>query len=433
MAQWSFQLLFVTLIIVRMSSGLNWKGGSAKGRGPKAVLRARIDLPELASSVGRSAKLGLASLGVMGGLAGALSVPSPAVAADTAKVGTCLLKECQAELAECVLNPKCLANVICLNTCNDRPDEAECQIKCGDNFENDVVGKFNACAVSAKKCVPQKQDDGSYPLPAPEGMVKKFDTTMWNGRWYISAGLNKAFDIFDCQVHFFTSPYPGKFYAKLFWRINEPDGEFFTKNAIQRFIQDKENPAHLINHDNEYLHYKDDWYVLDFDDDKDNGFVLVYYRGSNDAWDGYGGAFLYTRKPTVSPSLEPRLAETMERSGLAYKWSDFTKTDNSCKQLEDSPTVLRERYASKIAIATEKQLQEQAVLARNAAVNTVVTDEKIAEKAVGKLEKDLERFLLEVEKEVEKDVEAVEKEVEKDVVAVEKEVERDFFSIFKAK
>lgn len=43
-------------------------------------------------------------------------------------------------------------------------------------------------------------------------------------RWYISAGLNKIFDTFDCQVHFFTSPYPGKFYAKLFWRINEPDG-----------------------------------------------------------------------------------------------------------------------------------------------------------------------------------------------------------------
>ena len=373
----------------------------------------------------RSAKLGLASLGIMGGLAGGLAMPSPALGADSAKVGACLLRECQAELAECVLNPKCLANVICLNTCNDRPDESECQIKCGDNFENDVVGKFNACAVSAKKCVPQKQDDGSFPLPAPESMVKKFDTTMWNGRWYISAGLNKAFDIFDCQVHFFTSPYPGKFYAKLFWRVDEPDGEFFTKNALQRFVQDKENPAHLVNHDNEYLHYKDDWYVLDYDDDKDNGFVLVYYRGSNDAWDGYGGAFLYTRKPTVSPELEPRLTEAMERTGLKYKWSDFTKTDNTCKQQEQSNTVLRERYATKIAIATEKQLQEQAILARNAAVNTVVTDEKIAEKAAVKLEKELEKFLIEIEKEVEKDAVLLEKEVEKDVVSIEKEVEKD--------
>lgn len=159
-------------------------------------------------------------------------------AADTVKVGKCLLNNCQKELAQCILNPKCFANVICLNTCNGRSDEGECQIKCGDTFENDVVGVFNNCAVSQKKCVPQKQDEGEWPLPAAASMVKSFDTSIWNGRWYITAGLNKAFDIFDCQVHFFTSPSKGKFYAKLFWRVNEPDGEFFTKDAVQRFIQD---------------------------------------------------------------------------------------------------------------------------------------------------------------------------------------------------
>ena len=205
----------------------------------------------------------------------------PAHAADTVKIGKCLLTNCQKELAQCLLNPKCFANVICLNTCNNRPDEAQCQIKCGDLFENDVVGVFNSCAVSQKKCVPQKQSDGSYPLPDTKSMVKSFDTSVFTGKWYISAGLNKIFDTFDCQVHFFTSPSPGKFYAKLFWRIQEPDGEVFTKNAVQKFVQDKQNPAHLINHDNDYLHYKDDWYVLDYE--KDN-FVLVYYMGSNDAW-----------------------------------------------------------------------------------------------------------------------------------------------------
>ena len=155
-------------------------------------------------------------------------------AADTVAVGKCLLQSCQKELAQCVLNPKCLANVICLNSCNGRKDESACQIKCGDLFENDVVGVFNSCAVSQKRCVPQKQSEGEYPLPSPSSMVKKFDTSIWNGKWYITAGLNKIFDIFDCQVHFFTSPSPGKFYAKLFWRITEPDGEFFTKDAIQR-------------------------------------------------------------------------------------------------------------------------------------------------------------------------------------------------------
>lgn len=36
----------------------------------------------------------------------------------------------------------------------------------------------------------------------------------------------------------------------------------------------------------------DDWYVLD---SEPNSFVLVVYRGSNDAWDGYGGGTLYTK------------------------------------------------------------------------------------------------------------------------------------------
>ena len=91
---------------------------------------------------------------------------SPAQAADTVAVGKCLIKNCQKELAQCILNPKCLANVICLNTCNGKADEPACQIKCGDLFENDVVGTFNSCAVSQKKCVPQKQNEGEYPLPA---------------------------------------------------------------------------------------------------------------------------------------------------------------------------------------------------------------------------------------------------------------------------
>jgi len=149
------------------------------------------------------AGVGIASATIFGGM-------NPTLAADTAAVGKCLLTNCQKELATCILNPKCFANVICLNTCNGRSDESECQIKCGDYFENDVVGKFNDCAVSQKKCVPQKQDEGKYPIPPIEAQVNKFDTGIWNGRWYITAGLNQAFDTFDCQVHFFTSPYPGK-------------------------------------------------------------------------------------------------------------------------------------------------------------------------------------------------------------------------------
>ncbi len=123
------------------------------------------------------------------------SNPLPAMATDSGAIVGCLFSKCQLPLAKCIANPKCLANVVCINTCNGRDDEIECQIKCGDLFENEVVGEFNKCVVSDMGCVPQKPDEGLYPVPAPEAVVEKFDTKLWNGKWYITSGQNELFDV----------------------------------------------------------------------------------------------------------------------------------------------------------------------------------------------------------------------------------------------
>jgi violaxanthin de-epoxidase len=196
----------------------------------------------------------------LGTLFNPVAFTQPAYASsDPSQIVGCLVQKCPVSLGKCILNPICLANVACINTCNNRPDEIECQIKCGDTFDNSVIGEFNKCAVSDMSCVPQKPDDGSYPEPSAQQVVDKFDTKLFQGRWYISAGQNELFDTFPCQVHFFSNTGPGKFVGKLNWRIEEPDGEFFVRDALQAFVQDKEMPGHLLNHDNEYLHYKDDW------------------------------------------------------------------------------------------------------------------------------------------------------------------------------
>jgi len=356
------------------------------------------------------------------------SVPS-ANAADGKAIGLCLFKKCQIPLAKCITNPNCLANVICINTCNGKADESGCQIECGNIFENDVVGEFNKCAVSDMTCVPQKPDDGSYPVPSKDKLVQKFDTKLWNGRWYITAGQNKLFDTFPCQVHFFEETAPGKFFGKLNWRIEEPDGEFFTRDAVQEFVQDPENPAHLINHDNDYLHYEDDWYIVDYaEDDNKEGvppFAFVYYRGANDAWIGYGGAVVYTRDNALPESLLPRLREAAKKVNFDFD-KDFDINDNSCKVMDKGEqVVLREKFAGKMAIQTEKQLQQQAVMARTAAVNEVTSVEKTAEKALVQFEQELAKDVVGVEQELVKDVVAVEKEIVKDVVKVEKEIVKD--------
>uniref|UniRef100_A0A7S1UXP5 VDE lipocalin domain-containing protein n=1 Tax=Grammatophora oceanica TaxID=210454 RepID=A0A7S1UXP5_9STRA len=334
------------------------------------------------------------------------AAPPPAMAADGAQIATCLFKKCQLPLAKCIANPKCLANVICINTCNDKEDETGCQIQCGDLFENDVVGEFNKCAVSDMDCVPRKLDDGSYPIPSEGNLVSKFDTSFFNGRLYITAGQNPLFDIFPCQVHFFTETKPGTFFGKLNWRIEEPDGEFFSREALQRFVQDPAEPAHLLNHDNEYLHYQDDWYIVDAAYDKNPEgvppFAFVYYRGSNDAWDGYGGAVVYTRAAKLPTSLIPRLRTAAAKVGMDFD-KDFALTDNTCPvQSTEEKLLLRERFAGNVALQTEKQAQALATRVRGTASNGAKAQKLFIESQLGDAGKAFEELsdsVLEFERE----------------------------------
>jgi hypothetical protein len=170
-------------------------------------MRLPVDLrvPALAASNAMSGML--CGLLVMG----ATVVMPPAVEAKTdgAAIGKCLFKSCQLPLARCVTDPTCAANLLCIQTCNDRDDEGDCQIRCGDAFTNDVVADFTKwwalaatqprrrgrawpraaavqpawrcsslaraarSAVSDKSCVPQRQDDGSWPVPQSSALVKE--------------------------------------------------------------------------------------------------------------------------------------------------------------------------------------------------------------------------------------------------------------------
>lgn len=322
-------------------------------------------------------------------------VISSAEAVDALKTCTCLLKECRVELAKCIANPSCAANVACLQTCNNRPDETDCQIKCGDLFENSVVDEFNECAVSRKKCVPQKSDVGEFPVPDPGVLVKRFNISDFNGKWYISSGLNPTFDTFDCQLHEFHVE-DGKLIGNLSWRISTPDGGFFTRSAVQRFVQDPTQPGVLYNHDNEFLHYQDDWYILSSKiENQPDDYVFVYYRGRNDAWDGYGGAFLYTRSKTVPENIVPELEKATRSVGRDF--SQFIRTNNTCGP--EPPLVER----------LEKKVEE----GERTIIREVEEIEEQVEK-VGKTELTLLQRLVEGFKELQKDEENFLRELSKD-------------------
>jgi len=246
----------------------------------------------------------------------------------------------------------------------------------------------------------------SLPPPyPPQVVVSEFPTSFFNGKYYITAGQNALFDIFPCQVHFFTETSPGKFFGKLNWRIEEPDGEEFNREAVQEFVQDKRLGGHMMNYDNEYLHYKDDWWIIDYEPDggKEPPFVFVYYRGSNDAWDGYGGAFVYTRDSKFPESLRPRMEAAARKVGFDFN-KDFKLTDNSCPvQSESEKILLREKFLSKGALLGEKSLVDEVVRVRGSASNGVKAQRiffsnegEVARKAVEKLGGQVEKFVEEV-------------------------------------
>ncbi|KAK9292128.1 hypothetical protein L1049_020086 [Liquidambar formosana] len=343
---------------------------------------------------------------VAGVLAWAFLVIPSADAVDALKTCSCLLKECRVELAKCIANPSCAANVACLQTCNNRPDETECQIKCGDLFENNVVDQFNECAVSRKKCVPRKSDVGEFPVPDPAVLVKNFNIRDFNGKWFITSGLNPTFDTFDCQLHEFHTE-STKLVGNLSWRIRTPDGAFFTRSAVQKFVQDQAQPGILYNHDNEYLHYQDDWYILSSKiENKQDDYVFVYYRGRNDAWDGYGGAVVYTRSAVLPESIVPELEKAAKSIGRDF--NQFIRTDNTCGP--EPPLVER----------LEKTVEE----GERTIIREVEEIEEEVEK-VGKTEMTLFQRLIEGFKELQQDEENFIRELSKEEMDVLNELKME--------
>ena len=57
-------------------------------------------------------------------------------------------------------------------------------------------------------------------------------------------------------------------------------------------LQDPEKPGYLRNDKNDFLNYTDDWYIIGY---KPDAYAVIYYRGNNDAWEGYGGLTVYSR------------------------------------------------------------------------------------------------------------------------------------------
>lgn len=114
--------------------------------------------------------------------------------------------------------------------------EGACQTRCMDLYQSPVLDAFTDCTLTEKRCYPQLKADVRYPpftnrdrtrlwqddlvaVASPKRqaaatasssssssnalLVQKL-RQLFDGRWYIAAGLNPTFDTFDCQTHDFV-------------------------------------------------------------------------------------------------------------------------------------------------------------------------------------------------------------------------------------
>lgn len=113
-------------------------------------------------------------------------------------------------------------------------------------------------------------------------------------------------------------------------------------------------------------------------ENKPDDYIFVYYRGRNDAWDGYGGSVLYTRSSTLPESIIPRLQKAAQSVGRNF--DTFIRTDNTCGP--EPPLVER---LEKTAVEGERFLVKEAEESEKFIVKEAEEIEKEVEKEAGKV------------------------------------------------
>eukprot|EP00887_Chlorella_sp_A99_P004962 scaffold4.g4962.t1 len=276
-----------------------------------------------------------------------------------------------------------------------------------------------------------------YPVPPESALDKEFDLSNFQGRWYITAGLNPLFDTFDCQAHYFASPEPGKLYAKINWRIPRGPIDFIERSTMQRFVQVPSNPALLLNHDNEFLHYQDDWYILA---SKPDEYVFIYYRGQNDAWKGYGGATVYTRQAGggtrgARGQGRPECARPAPLGAqllpAALPGVDRRARPSACACARRAPALPAEYVPELRAAAERAGVDWSAMTLTDNSCKPHPTEAQLAAAGRARLAADVKELGQELEKEAEQVEERVVQEVRKDVGSLEYELEGDLKSFGK--
>lgn len=236
-----------------------------------------------------------------------------------------------------VVRPTCDTSqcMITDGTCGPSP---KCTLHCFDQhtqYSNAAFNNLLACLFK-NKCIAQMHGDWPSPKKCDQtkpqaAAVPNFDLSLMEGRWYITRGLSDEFDTYPCQVACNRRVAQDRVNLTIWYQIPLDNGTNLQQLSNQSFfLPDRITPAHLRQH--AWMNGQDDWYVIAA---KADTYWFVKYCGTSDTWDGYGGAFVYTRTPTMDPALEPELRAAATKAG--FNWDSMKVTHNPDCGIDATP------------------------------------------------------------------------------------------------
>jgi len=274
------------------------------------------------------------------------------IGAAMAQDAKCIATKCPVQSLECALDSKCRGALGCLATkcarqctvsnvskcdlsqcmlvdgkCAPSP---QCTLRCFDThtqYGNKPFNNFIQC-MFGKNCSGQMHGDwpsqASCTPPPAASVVPKFNLSALEGMWYINRGLSQEFDTYDCQVACNRRVASDRVNLSIWYQITMDDGTELQQNSNQSFFNpDPAMPGHLRQ--NAWMHGQDNWYVIA---SRPGKYWFVKYCGCNDTWCGYGGGFVYTRKPTLDEELIPELTEAAAKAGFNFTQMKTTRNNN---------------------------------------------------------------------------------------------------------
>jgi violaxanthin de-epoxidase len=264
------------------------------------------------------------SLPAMGDVGGSSAPPPTTAGSSSSGIDyLCLAGNCAQQLAEAAKDVEGRKALKCLSTC--KGDDMQCQVACTNKYGDGLpLQNFSKCAISQHHCIPQRESDAQFRVDLAS-LPSSFDPRAVSGEWYIVRGLSPLFDCWPSQHHVVTVDNSGIVDIDVDYFVpseSHPAGGF--KRLIkQAFLQDVSRPP-ILHQVPGNLGQRDDWYVLEADP---NSHMLVYYRGSNDAYRNYVGGVLYSRQPELDDAVLAHLTEIAAKHGISL--SDMCLTDNS--------------------------------------------------------------------------------------------------------